>query len=273
MTRTNPFGAHCGRSAIAALLGAAALLAALRPASAQIAKEPSSETEFASPQWFCFETKFGPYAPSIDSQLQGSATPFKDLFGSGSNLMTKWEIDLEFFHRFGTIAVGIEVGYYTNSAKAFTDNSADGTTPTTSTERTAGDTSINLVPLAALAIYRFDVLASRWKVPLVPYVKFGFNYTFWWINRGDGSTASYTDADGTTYTARGGTFGWQFNAGLMFLLDVLEPIAAKTLDLELGINHTYLFFEFDHIQADGFGSSKSLSVGNTTWSGGIAFEL
>jgi len=177
--------------------------------------------------------------------------------------MVKGELDVEIWRGFGTLGVGGVFGYYGKSAAAFQDNSA-GTTPSTSTTRTGSDTSLTLLPMSLLALYRFDWLMQRYSIPVVPFVKFGVNYTIWWINI-DGNTASVNGDD-----AKGGTFGWQFNGGAALLLDVLEPSAAKTLDVELGINHTYLFFEFVHVSSMG---DTKLNVGDTTWNGGIAFEF
>jgi len=249
------------------LLLSSLLLAAPRPAMAQpLEEEEGVERSYASPKRYYFEFKLGPYAPNIDSEFGGLATPYKDLFGDGKNVLFGGELDVELFQRFGSLSVGGFLGYYKNGTQAFVDTSS-GTSPSGTASRSATETPINLVPMALLAVYRFHVLATRWQVPIVPFAKLGINYTVWWVDSGDG-TASYEGKD-----ARGGTFGWQFNAGAALLLDVLEPNAAKTMDVELGINHTYLFFEFSHIAADGFGSSSALRVGDTTWNGGIAFEF
>jgi hypothetical protein len=222
--------------------------------------------DYSSPQRFLFEIKLGPYMPQIDSEFGNGATPFKDLFGDSSSIMVRAEFDVELWRKLGTIAIGGTVGYFSTSTQALRDTGT-GSAPTTSTERSGSTTGITLLPFSLLAIYRFDYAADRWRIPLVPYAKFGLNYTFWWINNGDG-TASVNGQD-----AAGGTFGWELHLGGAFRLDILEPSAASTLDVELGINHSYLFFEFSLIGADGFGSEKSLRVGDTTWAAGIAFEF
>jgi hypothetical protein len=181
--------------------------------------------------------------------------------------MVRGEFDYQIWRGFGSVGVGIAGGYYRNSANALLDNSADGT-PSTSEELSAGKTAITLVPLSVLAVYRFDVLAERFAIPVVPFAKFGLGYTLWWIEKSDGSLAN-VDGD----EAMGGSLGLQINLGLALQLDVFEPTAAKNLDNDIGINHTYLFFEFWYQQADGFGSDKKLDVGDTTWQGGLAFEF
>jgi hypothetical protein len=222
------------------------------------------EDDYQSPRRFYFEFKLGPYAPDIDSEFDGADKPFEHIFGDGTDVIIKGELDVQLWQGFGSLGVGGVIGYYSTSTEAYLD---DGNTPSQSLTRSGSETSITLLPLSLLAVYRFDWPAIKFRVPLVPFVKLGLNYTIWWIDI-DGRTASY-DGD----EASGGSIGWQFNAGAAVLLDVLEPQAAKTLDVELGINHTYLFFEFVHVAADGFGSEESLSVGDTSWNAGIAFEF
>ena len=263
-----------GKAAPVALI--AAIMLSASPALAQFAgSEPdlAPKNDYVSDQWFMLEIKLGPYSPDVDGELDGSGyAPYDDMFG-GNGLMVKGELDVEFWRPFGTFAVGGEIGWFSKSGKALTDNGTTST-PSSSSTRTAGDTSINLVPLALLMVYRADFLWERWSVPVIPYAKIGFNYTFWWVTKGDGSTASATDkTTGDTEDAKGGTFGWQVNAGLSILLDVFEPQAAKNMDVETGINHVYLFFEFTHIDANNFGSDTAFSVGDTTYQGGLAFEF
>ncbi|MCB9555509.1 MAG: hypothetical protein H6707_05345 [Deltaproteobacteria bacterium] len=233
-----------------------------------------NDERYASPRRFAFEIKFGPYAPQIDSEFDGdprfneqNPPPFRKLFGDGQALMVRGEFDVQLWQGFGSIGIGIVGGYYRNSAKALADN-GNATNPSTSSSLSAGETAVTLAPLAVLAVYRFDWLARRFSVPLVPFVKFGINYTLWWIEKGDGSLAEVNDDK-----ASGGSAGIQFNAGLALLLDVFEPSAAKNLDADTGVNHTYLFFEFVHQATDGFGSEKRLDVGDTTWQAGLAFEF
>lgn len=253
-----------------ALLVTAALLLSSSPAAAQLGT--TEHLDYASPRWYYVEFKLGPYSPDVDAEFpDGSEGPFERIFGSGTAVRLMGEVDVEVWKGFGTVCAGAAAGWYSVSAGAFLDNSAGGGL-STSTERSSSETSLTLVPVSLLAIYRFDWAANEHHVPLVPYVKFGLNYTFWW-SEVDGNTSEYTDAEGNTSKASGGTFGLQFNAGAAFRLDVLEPGAAKTLDVELGINHTYLFVEFVTIFASGFGKDTAFNVGDTTFQGGLAFEF
>ena len=248
------------------LLGLPGLLLAawLQPADASPGHEQRS---YESPQYFAFEFKLGPYKPNIDSEFDGAASPYADLFGDSSALLFRGEFDVQFVRLAGSLGIGFSAGYARDSAAALVDTGGTGT-PSDSSERSAGTTKIELVPISLLAVYRFDWLARRLSIPLVPFAKAGFNYTIWRIKRGDGSTASVDGDD-----ASGGSAGFQFNLGMALQLDVLEPSAAKTLDSDMGINHSYVFIELVHCTADGFGSDEKLNVGDTTWQAGLAFEF
>ncbi len=234
-------------------------------ARAQVIHE---EVDYSSPQFALLSLKFGPYAPNIDQEFS-DRTPFQDLFGDDQGLLFTTELDVILWRGFGMAMLGASIGYSSLGVKPFFDDGND-TTPATIDDdnRLEGETTITTLPIAILGVYAFDVLAERWNIPLVPYVKFGINYTLWWMEKGDGSTSEVNGDE-----AAGGTWGWQINVGGAFLLDVLEPKAAKILDSDMGINHTYLFFELAHVQADGFGSSERLNVGDTSWNGGLALQF
>ena len=71
----------------------------------------------------------------------------------------------------------------------------------------------------------------------------------------------------------GGTFGWVLNPGGAILLDVFDPSAARTVDAELGINHSYLFIELHYADITGFGASDKLNLSDLTFNTGLAFEF
>ena len=272
-----------------ALLIPLALLLFASTAHAQDQDEPAIDERsgkpksYETPQHFWFEFKIGPYTPGIDGEFGGKATPYKDVFGfngagnslgDGKSLIFSWELEYEIWRKFGTLAVGGGLGYFSNSAPALVDNGPGNNDPKAA--RSGSTSTFTMLPLALLAVYRFDWLADRYRIPLVPYAKFGFNYTFWWMLL-DGSTRKlYVPVPDNpnilnVLNGRGGSFGWQVNLGLAFRLDIIDPGSARALDAEIGINHTYLFFEFAHIA--GFGAAHALGVGDTTWNGGIAFEF
>lgn len=248
-----------GRLATSSLVLATTLLAS--GAFEPLARAQPVRT-LESPQYFAFELKFGPYAPDIDSEFSAGETPFRDIFGSGTGLLSQLEVDFQLLHLFGSLGVGLSVGYYSTSAE--TCATPTGGTDNCATKLSGDETTVTLVPLAALAVYRFDVLADRLSIPLVPYAKFGLNYTLWWMRRSSGSISQ----DEAGNKARGGNFGWQLNVGLALRLDGADPGAAQTLDADFGVNHTYLFAEMLHVN-----SSSEPRLGDTTVMGGLAVEF
>jgi hypothetical protein len=123
--------------------------------------------------------------------------------------------------------------------------------------------------MAIQAVYRRDALSGALKLPLAPYGKLGINYTVWRITDGNGDVPHPAGGG----KGLGGTPGWQAAAGMALLLDVLEPGAARALDADTGVNHTYIFAELARYGATGFGSKKVLRVGDTTWMFGLMFEF
>jgi hypothetical protein len=219
------------------------------------------ENRFRTPQHWAIELRFGPYAPEIDTEFKGPTDhlPYKTYFGDKHHLLMQLELDYQFFHSFGTAAVGLQAGYFWKSTQALTlagDASGD-------------KTKLELFPMAIQAVYRLDSLSRNLKLPLAPYGKLGLNYTVWRITDGNGDIPH----PGSGGRGLGGTPGWQAAAGVAFLLDVLDPGAARALDDDTGVNHTYVFGEVARYAAAGLGSSKVLHVGDTTWVLGLMFEF
>lgn len=233
------------------LVSAAVLLAALMGAAgpARADRFVPETTYKPSPQWWAAELKFGPYKPDIDGEFGGGAEPYKDVFGSGVGLMSQLTVDLQFFKKHGTLGVGGTIGFFRIEGHSLTDTG----------EASSDKTSLNIMPLVLQLVYRWDYAAKNWGVPLVPYVRAGLVWAIWWITDGQGDTASFDESG--EQKARGGTFGYQINVGLALQLDFLEPTSAKKMDMEMGINHSYLFVEFVHSGIDDFGSDKRMQLG------------
>ena len=227
-----------------------------RPELAGIALGEPRLPPAESPRRWNLELRFGPYYPNVDSELADRglpARPFAEVFSTKQRLMTGFELDRHVSHRGGTWAVGFGVGYYKATASAL---AADRVT------RTGDETSLSIIPLSLVAIYRADPLRSQLGVPLVPYAKLGLGCALW--------SASDTGASGST---AGTTLGWNAAAGVSFDLSFLDPDAARTMDIETGINQFAIFFEVARAALDGFGSSSVLRVGDTTWLGGLMLEM
>ncbi len=262
----------CGARVLGMAACAAGVCAlASRPAAAQQPVQLDDEITFQSPQRWAFELRFGPYAPEIDSEFGGKAAPHESYFGDERRLMTQVELDYQFWHAFGSLALGVSTGYFRETAHPYVEPSP-GSTPTDRSK--ADSTHLTLVPFGVGLVYRMDMAQRRWGIPLIPYGKLGLNYTIWSADDPDGEVATAT-APGSSdkRRGRGGTLGWQVAGGLSLQLDFIDPDAARRLDTEVGINSTHLFIEWTRIELPAFGGEKKLHVGDTTWFAGLLFEM
>jgi hypothetical protein len=242
------------------------------------AEDKADEVWNGSPRQFAIEARFGLYTPNVDSEFS-KTTPHADVFGTTRRPMWQLEFDWEFLQDFGTLSLAGVVGYYKENAQACTRAGLqrDGTCPTpdpkkdpaAATKGRSGDnTGLRLIPLAMLLVYRMDEVANRWKIPFVPYAKIGLNYTIWTVTNGNGDVAWSGNIKG-----QGGTMGWQAAVGLSLRLDFLDPGAARGFDADSGVNHTYAFFELDHVNGSGLYRKDVLRVGDDTWFAGLMFEF
>jgi hypothetical protein len=239
------------RRAVSGFLAAAVCLAVLGAAGPSLAYVPS-------PQYGAFELKFGPYSPNVDDEPGLDGSPYGDVFGNDTMFLTMIELDFQFLRFRGiNFGVGGGLGFMQAYAKAQTVSGADS----------ADYTVLNVMPFVLLGVVRVDVLASELRVPLVPYFKGGLNWYLWWILGGGDRKAS------------GGTPGWQISPGLAIQLDGFDKMSARTFDNELGVNHSYLFFEYNYAVVEGLfgGDNMYLSPTNMgtngTWMIGLALEF
>lgn len=214
----------------------------------------------ASPRNFLFELKVSPYLPMVDAGLTAPG-PYQLVFGSGPMLLAEGELDFEVWQKFGTISVAVSGGYAEKYAKAF----IAGTTTAS-----AEGTGFHVTPLKALVTYRFDILWTRFDVPLTPYLKGGPVFMPWWITKG----TEIDVVDGLR--GAGYKLGLSGTIGLALVLDFLDRRLARDFDTGSGVNHTSLFAEFTAQDMNLFEFSKNtqnLNLSSNHWDFGIAFEF
>lgn len=240
----------------AGLLLAAALLGAAAPAAAA-----------ESPRWGSFQLQFGQYRPDIDGEFAGKGscitsagtatdcTPFADVFGTNRTWLFQAQAAKSLFvEKWGTLDLGVGAGYWSKSGKGLL-----AIPGSVGTGAPSGDsTALKVIPMSLSLTYRFDPYVDRF--PLVPYARVSLLHYQWWVTNGSGGTAS--DASGKS--GSGGTNGWGLGLGVAFLLDFLDPGLAREMDRDTGINHTYLFVEFDTARVKDFGSSKSWDLSQSS---------
>jgi hypothetical protein len=266
-----------GSSGLAALLLALAALALVRfrrrllPLAmvvifAAAALAAPSTVHAVSPRTASLDLRFGYYLPAIDSEFADNGTgrtPYKDVMQE-SALYRGITIDWLVFSGFGELALGFGVAWWEQTG---TGKSYDGS-------KTEDKTTMSVIPVTLDASYRFTVLAEKFNFPLVPYGRIGLGYGLWWMTNGLDKVATYEDDKGNISTAQGGVAGLHWSAGLRLLLDVFEPQAARGFDMELGVNHSYLFVEFQRLSLNNFGGDrKALDLSDDIVQMGLAFDL
>ena len=212
-----------------------------------------------SPRTAMLEIKLGNYLPLIDEEEALTGTPYASTFGDGAMLMLEVEGEWQFFQDFGSAAIGFSAGYAEKFGKASQINADGSLSPANES------TGLRVVPLRLLAVYRFDVAANRWGIPLVPYVKAGFVGIPFWVTKGP----DLERVNGEP--ASGMRFGYQVTGGMALQLDFLDRRFARDFDSGLGVNHSYLFAEFTLANVDNFGS-RGLVLSHRSWLFGLGLE-
>lgn len=194
-----------------------------------------------SPRTSMLEFKLGSWLPLIDTEAGLSGTPYADTFDGGM-LLFEVQGERQLYQGFGTASVGFSAGYAEKFARARSVLPGGGRGPSDDS------TGIRVVPLRLMAVYRFDVGAQQYGVPLVPYVKAGLVGIPYWMVKGSG-VERFEDEEGA-----GVRFGYQATVGLSLQLDFLDRRFARDFDSGMGVNHSYLFAEYTWANVDNFGT-------------------
>jgi len=246
------------RFLVSAALGAVALCAA-KDASAIEFGTPAKEHPYRSPQNFALELRFSPYRPQIDEEPGLSGTPYANAFGDNPRLYMGLEFDWQTFRIpfVGTIGPGIRVGQVSMSRDA-----------TTKSGRPSGDSySLDIYPFYLAAVLRADAFWVDRRFPLVPYAKLGLGYAIWRAS----NTGGTSEASGVS--GKGSTWGTHAALGISFALDSIDSGATRNMDNAIGINNTYVYFEYYMANLSGLGQDKALHVGSNSWAMGLTFEF
>lgn len=238
------------------LWGGVLSLALVQVAAAQSLQVAQTRSE--SPRSSMLEVKLGSYLPMIDTEPGLNGTPYASTFDGGM-LMLEVQGEAQVYQGFGTASVGLSVGYAEKFARATQLLPGGGTAPS------AESTGMRVVPVRVLAVYRFDLAANEWGVPLVPYVKAGFVGIPYWMLKG-GNVEEFGGESGS-----GIRVGYQATAGVSLQLDFLDRRFARDFDSGLGINHSYLFAEYTWANVDNFGTG-GLVLSHRGWFFGLGLE-
>lgn len=247
---------------------AATLFLALGLSSSAEAKRPDP----ALPVGLGLEFRGGPYKPDMSNSPQVPAaanqTSFEAVFkNDGLKPLFSLALDLQIYRGFGSAGVGASFGFaqYVGQARR------------QGTEIPAGETTVfNILPLTLTGFYRFDWLADRSPIPLVPYVRGGLAYYAWWVTQGTGQVSRFDngtpDDASDDINGRGGKWGVTGSLGIAFMLNVLEPQAAQSLFNSTNVRGTYIFAEITGAKVDGFGGD-GFDLSDATWNLGFYMEI
>jgi len=209
------------------------------------------------PNTTIIELKVGFYQPRVKDSPGVTGDPYVQTFGNSAMILGGVEVDRSFYHAYGYLGLSISAAYAEKYAKALL---ADGVTP-------SGEaTGLIVLPIRVMAVYRYDVLAHRFHIPLVPYAEVGGIAYPWWTNKG-GMTEVVDGNKGS-----GIRWGWGFTAGLALEMDFLNPTYAREAREDVGIYHFYLFGEFNDDFANNFGRA-GINLGAAYVTFGLAFEF
>lgn len=216
-----------------------------------------------SPRTGSFDLRFSTYRPDIDAEFGGTATPYADSFGTSRALMIQGIFSRSLFVN-DTVAVdlGFGAGYWEKYGVGVC---------TTCVPVQAGDhTSLRVIPLTLAATARLDWLLYEAGVPLAPYVRLSLHDYLWWTYAGSGSVA----VGPAGQRGNGQTMGWSITGGLGLALDFFDSQLGREMDLDTGINHTFLFVDVTKAWIDDFGSNSSWNLSpdaTVQWNFGLLF--
>lgn len=231
----------------------AATLAVGLPAFAQGEAPPKPPP---LPNTTIIELKLGFYQPKTGNAPGMTQDPYVQTFGNSAMLLGELEVDRSLWRGYGYLGVGFSIAYAEKYAKA---TLADGTP-------SAEATGLMVFPIQIMAVYRYDVLATRYHIPFVPYVEAGLVIEPWWTRKG-GSVEVVNGKQGS-----GVQWGLGSTFGLALQMDFLDPKYAREAREDSGIYHFYLFGEFNVNWVNDFGG-KGLNLSSNFWTFGLAFEF
>lgn len=225
------------------LLAAGALLPATVLAQSDANTMPAAR-QLSSAERYIVELRGGPYFPNVTNPA------YEKYFGKDSGPFLGFQLSYIAYRvpeiAYATIGGGFGWASLTGAASSVQGDMA-----------VDEETSMVIFPITAIASLRFDVLTRKLHVPFILTGKIGWQWAHWDTNTG------------TKNDAAGWSLGPVFAAQIALDLDVFDSSAARSLDEEWGINHSFLFFEV----ADFVTTDKSLEIGGLNWLLGLGFNF
>jgi len=181
------------------------------------------------------------YKPNFDKNTPGYPV-YADLYGGAWMPKLGMDFDWHVFDGYGSLQLGFATSFAWATGLAANFNS---TFPYTAS---GSPVAMYLLRLDPRVTWAFDPYVECF--PLVPFVQAGIDMAGYYITyQGD------PDRNGETrgLNPLGMKFGWQVGAGLMFLLDWIEPEVSASARALGTYNHTYLKASVSFVKLDDFG--------------------
>ncbi|GAC1344573.1 MAG: hypothetical protein NVSMB23_19640 [Myxococcales bacterium] len=245
-----------------ALLGAL-VVAAASPARADLGDLGARAREPA-PRRLLVAVKVDRYDPQIDAERGLTGTPYRDIFRGRAPLRWQLEADWEAFHPFGSILFGGTIGFWQNIGRGIVNSSG---------VRSDDTALLDILPLGAIATYRFDWVADRvpW-LPVIPYAQAGLTAALWTSFAGNGSV-SRNATPGQGGRGSGWSYGYTTALGVALALDVLTPGISNEGRVDFGFKRSALFAEYGWTRLDNFRRGRSLILSDRAWRFGLSVEF
>lgn len=193
------------------------------------------------------------YRPDLDSEKTQNGDNifpiYKCFFDDKITPLLGGEIDMHLFDGFGSLQLGLGLGYTFVSGKALgldANNQPDCNNPITNAK-----SSLHMYQVRPQLTYILDYFKDNF--PLMPYLRgalLGHAYIF---RHSDQSAGVHSNNGISTYP-NGFRFGYQAALGLMLMMDFLEPGSVRNARGAGFFEHVYLKGELSYTKIDSFGS-------------------
>jgi hypothetical protein len=197
--------------------------------------------DFSSDEDVTLELRIGPYQPENDA--------FERFFNDDDGLLLGLELDV--------IAYRLKDIVYLSGGGIVSWAKYKGVAVDMDGGRTSEETQLEMFPLSLLGVARFDALARKLGIPFILTGKLGYSWIHWATETGGADRAS------------GWSLGFVYAGQLALDLDSFDQGAARIMDEEWGINHSFVFLELFGFEA----GEESLELSDFTWIAGLGFVM
>lgn len=240
-----------------------ALLASAPPARADLSGIGVGNREPA-PRRLLVALKVDRYDPQIDSERGLTGTPYHDIFHGRAPLRWQLEADWEALHPFGSILLGGTIGFWQNIGRGLVHSSG---------ARSEDTALLDILPLGAVATYRFDWVADRVRwLPIIPYAQAGLTAALWTSFSGNGNV-SRSNTPGQGGRGSGWSTGYTTALGFALALDAITPGISNEGRVDFGFKRSALFAEYGWTRLNNFGRGHPLILSDRAWRFGLSVEF